>query len=89
MRRMLLLFTPVSAKGWSYHTLFYVLVLFSIAMIVTDFQAPTYDPVTGESEFGLLVIGVVVLFGPPVFLFMRLANRDRARHIEELRAWED
>jgi hypothetical protein len=80
VRRLLLLFTPPTATGWVLHTAFYVLLIFIGAMLVSDYQNPTYDPDTGENEFIYLVVGVVIIFGPILFFLRRAAVRQLDRH---------
>jgi hypothetical protein len=80
VRRLLLLFTPPTATGWVLHTVFYVLLIFIGAMLISDYQNPTYDPTTGENEFIYLVIGIVVIFGPILFFLRRAAVRQLDRH---------
>ncbi len=82
LRRMFLLFTPASPVAWIYHTLFYVLVLFSTVLLVEDWRNPTFDPETGQNEFIYMLILVLVLFGLPAMLLARKANQERKRHIE-------
>ena len=81
LRRMFLLFTPASPVAWIYHTVFYVLVLFSTVLLVEDWQNPTFDD-AGQNEFIYMLIGVLVLFGLPALLLVRKANQERKRHIE-------
>lgn len=82
LRRMFLVFTPASPVAWIYHTLFYVLVLFSTMLLVEDWRNPTFDPQTGQNEFIYMLILVLVLFGLPAVLLARKANQERKRHIE-------
>lgn len=82
-RRALLLFRPSTGKGWLTHTAFYFLIIFAIAMIVSDLQSPTFDPETGENEFKYLLIGVVVIFGPLLFLLQHAGVRRRKRELEQ------
>ena len=82
LRRMFLLFTPASPVAWVYHTVFYVLVLFSTVLLVEDWSNPTFDADTGQNEFIYMLIVVLVLFGLPAALLVRKANQERKRHIE-------
>lgn len=81
LRRMFLLFTPASPVAWIYHTVFYVLVLFSTVLLVEAWQNPTFDD-AGQNEFISMLIGVLFLFGLPALLLVRKANQERKRHIE-------
>jgi len=85
-RRMLLLFLPHTARGWFYHTLFYVLVLFSATMIFSEVQNPVIDPITGESELMALLFGMVIIFSLPAIFLVRRANKERNRFIEQQQA---
>ena len=89
LRRMLLLFTPASPIAWVYHTVFYVLVLFSTVMLVEDWLNPTFDPKTGQNEFIYLLIGLLVLFGLPAIFLVRKANQERKRQIELHRSHQE
>jgi hypothetical protein len=86
LRRVFLLFLPVSVKGWIYHTLFYVLLLVPGSMIISEFLFPV------ESSQGTLLylfIGLVIIFGLPLAILSRKANRDRNLHIEMQNASSD
>lgn len=82
VRRMFLLFTPASARAWIYHTVFYVLVLFSVVLLADDWFNPTFDAETGQNEFYSLLIGLLLVFGLPAVLLARKANRERQRQID-------
>lgn len=74
-RRALLLFRPLSFKGWLLHTAFYFLTIFALSMIASEAIAP---PVEGaESTLIHLLIGVAVLFVAPLWLLRRSALRLR------------
>src|SRR5262245_42314933 len=75
--RLFLLFRPHSAPGWLLHTVFYFLVIFVAVGLITDLQSPTFDPQTGENQFKYLVLGLVILVGPPLFLLRRAALKHR------------
>ena len=77
--RALLLFVPPTAAGWAIHSAFYFLVISATFAVVSDLQAPTYDPETGANEFPNLVVGLLVLLGPPLFMLRRAALRLRER----------
>lgn len=77
-RRIFLLYTPPTRRAWRWHTVFYVLVVICVAMIVSDLLNPTYDPKTGQNEFGNLLLGMVVIFAYPFYRIHRAA-RDEAR----------
>jgi hypothetical protein len=79
LRRVFLLFFPVSAKGWVYHTLFYVLLFICGSMIILELSSPAIDP--GAGTFTDLVIGLAVIFGLPLIVLSHLANRDRNLHV--------
>jgi hypothetical protein len=89
LRRMFLLFTPASPKAWIYHTVFYVVVLFSTVMLVEDWRNPTFDPETGQNEFVYLLTGFLLLFGLPAILLVRKANQERKRQIELHRSHQE
>jgi len=80
-RRALLLFRPSTGRGWLIHTTFYFLTIFALAIIVSDYQSPTFDPETGENEFKYLLIGLFVIFGPILFLLRRAALRLREQEL--------
>jgi|GEM_PF-3130604 len=87
-RRMFLLFTPLSPKGWLIHSAFYVLIIFAVSIIISDFQHPTYDPETGANEFTDLLIGLVILFCP-IFIFLQWVGvRDWNEEMAELKSIE-
>jgi len=82
IRRMLLLFRPSTEKARLIHSIFYFLLIFAIAMLVSDLQSPTFDPQTGENEFGDLLLGIIIFLGPPLLLLQRAAIRLRAQGIK-------
>lgn len=82
-RQAMLMFRPFTGRAWLIHTVFYFLIIFAVAMIVADLQAPTYDPDTGENEFKYLLIGILVILGPPLVLLQRAAVRLRMRELHE------
>ena len=82
-RRALLLFRPSTGRGWLIHTTFYFLMIFMITALAIDLQSPTFDPETGENEFKYLLIGFLIMFGPPLFFLRRAAVRLRERELEE------
>jgi len=84
LRRMFLLFTPASPMAWIYHTVFYVLVLFSATVLLEEWQNPS-----DQGGFLSWVIFVFVLFGLPAALLALKANRERNLHIELRRSHDD
>lgn len=82
-RRLFLLFKPKSFSGGILHTIFYFILLFSTVMIVSELQAPTIDPATGESEFGYLVLGVIIMFGIPALILQRYAIKKAKSDFKE------
>ena len=85
-RRVFLLFVPVSGSGWLYHTLFYVLIFFSISMIVTGWQEPIINPETGENDFTNLLIGMAVILLPIAVFLVSKANKVRNCVLQEQQA---
>lgn len=79
LRRVFLLFLPVSFKGWIYHTLFYVLFVFCGALIISELWNPAMEPGTGT--FTDLLIGLAVIFGLPLTILSHRANHDRNLHV--------
>lgn len=75
LRRVFLLFLPVSAKGWIYHTLFYVLLFICGSMIILEVSSPDASMLTE------LLIGLVTIFGLPLIALSHLANRNRNLHV--------
>ncbi|MEH6444498.1 MAG: hypothetical protein V7784_11425 [Oceanospirillaceae bacterium] len=74
-RRCFLLFQPTSTKVWLIHSSFYVLMIFAISMVISEYQSPTFDPETGENNFTNLLIGTIVIFGPIIIYLQRVAMR--------------
>lgn len=85
-RKMLLLFKPRSTLGSIYHTAFYFLIFFFIAILISDYSAPTFDPKTGENEFKYLVIGLTVILGLPILLLQRAAVNNRNQNLKTMAA---
>ena len=82
LRRVFLLFLPVSAKGWIYHTLYYVLAFMTwwfIWISVFDFLFLNSNL---DSELVLGTIIIVLFLSVPTTIFWVKANRDRNLHIE-------
>ncbi len=69
---MFLLFRPTSAKGWALHSSFYFLEIFWVAMLVSEWWAPTPG-----GTFGDLALGSLLLLGIPWFFLRRAAVRLR------------
>lgn len=76
LRRNLLLFLPLSSKGWFYHSVYYVTVLFILTLIGSEIINP-------EGALDDLLLGIVIIFGLPLFLLAFLANRDRKKRIAQ------
>jgi hypothetical protein len=79
LRRVLLLFLPVSVKGWIYHSIFYVLLLFCGSLIISELWNPAIDSEAGT--FTDLAIGLAIIFGLPLILLSHRANHDRNLHV--------
>ena len=80
LRKGLLLFRPLSGKGWMLHSAFYFLVVFAFSMIASEIITP--DP--EEGSLVDLVIGIIVIFVPILFFIARAALRLRDRQLKEL-----
>lgn len=80
LRKALLLFRPLSGKGWMLHSAFYFLAVFAFSMIASEIISP--DP--AEGSLTDLVIGVIVIFVPILFFIARAALRLRDRQLKEL-----
>lgn len=76
-RRALLLFRPLSFKGWLLHTAFYFLTIFALSMIASEALAPVATDEGAQSDLMSLLIGVAILFLPPLWLLRRSALRLR------------
>ncbi len=76
-RRALLLFRPLSFKGWLLHTAFHFLAIFALSMIASEALAPVPTDEGAQSDLVSLVIGVAILFLPPLWLLRRSALRLR------------
>jgi hypothetical protein len=81
LRRVFLLFLPVSFKGWIYHTLFYVLLFFCGALVLSELWNPAIEAGTGT--FTDLLIGLVIIFGLPLTILSHRANHDRNLHVAQ------
>ena len=82
LRRAFLLFLPASARGWIYHTVYYVLAFMSwwiIWIAIYDVWLSWPDP---DSDLVLGTIIIVLFLSVPTTIFWRKANRDRNLHIE-------
>jgi hypothetical protein len=73
--RQLLLFRPLSFGGWMLTTVFWFLVIFVLGMVISEARAP-------EGELGVLILGSLVLFGPPLYLIRRKALRMRDAQVK-------
>lgn len=73
--RQLLLFRPLSFGGWMLTTAFWFLVIFVLGMAAAEAGAP-------EGELGFLVLGSLILFGPPLFLIRRKALKMRDAQVK-------
>ena len=81
-RRMILAYTPSGPLAWAAHTIFYVLVIFSVTMVITDIAdlvggKPADEVLLGT---GLALIGVFIL--PPMIVLQRIAERQRRKALE-------
>lgn len=85
-RRLFLLFQPVTKAGWVLHSIFYTLVLFSAALILSELVDPTFDPKENilmkdgittipGSEFEYVIYGVMIFFVPPLLVLRFFAVR--------------
>ena len=81
VRRALLLFRPSTRLGWLIHSTFYFLTLFGIAVIVSNYNSPTVDPEPGHSGFKSMLLGMLIIFGPVLFLLQRAALRLRKQEL--------
>jgi len=79
-RRVLLLYRPISGMAWVVHTIFYILVLFVTALLVTGGIDVTQD-VLKPSGFMMLVLGAVIIFGPLLVVLQRVAVRLREKKL--------
>ena len=77
LRRAFLLFKPFSFKGWFIHTTFYVIMIFALSMLLSEYQDPVIKPETGESRFESVLFGSVFIFGPILLLLQRIAIKIR------------
>lgn len=84
LRRVFLLFLPVSFKGWIYHTLFYVLFVICGALIISEWLNPT-----GAGTINDLLIGLAIIFGLPLTILSHRANHDRNLHVAQQTAAAD
>jgi hypothetical protein len=74
VRRALLLFLPANGKAWLIHVCFYFIVTFCLLGLLGLAIEP-YDSKTGESTWAYGLLGLVFLFGLPLFVLQRAAMR--------------
>jgi hypothetical protein len=82
LRRAFLLFLPVSAKGWLYHTAYYVLAFMTWWMIWVSIFDVLFSWPNLDSDLILGTTIFVLILSVPTTIFWRKANRDRKLHIE-------
>jgi hypothetical protein len=73
--RQLLLFRPLSFGGWMLTTAFWFLVIFVLGMAASEASAP-------QGELGFLLLGSLILFGPPLYLIRRKALKMRDAQVK-------
>lgn len=81
MKRFFLLYTPYNARGWLFHTLYYMCALPLIAVVIYMVygQIVYNDYLYGIPQENLIIAAVTVLF----LLIFRSLGRNAARGIEE------
>jgi hypothetical protein len=79
LRKGLLLFRPLSGKGWILHSSFYFLMIFAFSMIASEIAYP--DP--AEGTLMDLVLGIMIIFLPILFFIVRAALRLRDQELKE------
>lgn len=78
IRRSTLLFQPQSISGWAVHTIFYMLIAFSIMIILANL-----DMLEEEDEFSNMILGMIVIFGPIFLILQRIATRIRKKETSD------
>ena len=78
LRRSTLLYQPQSISGWSVHTIFYMLFIFSIAVILGNL-----DMLEEDGDFFDMILGMIVIFGPIFLILQRIATRIRKKEISD------
>lgn len=78
IRKMFLLFTPRSTKGWILHSLFYAIFGWILAMVVVSAISPvdTEIATTKVEEIMYLLVGSFLLFGIPMIIIQRVAIKN-------------